>query len=52
MTTRVFLLRPGPDALTAEDRIVGSTDGAFSDNGPVQVRCLARRLADDDTAAD
>jgi probable phosphoglycerate mutase len=44
MPTRVFLVRHGATALTAEDRFAGSTDVPLSDDGRRQVASLAERL--------
>jgi len=44
MPTRVFLVRHGATALTAEDRFAGSTDVPLSDEGRRQVASLAERL--------
>jgi broad specificity phosphatase PhoE len=44
MPTRVFLVRHGATALTAEDRFAGSTDAPLSDEGRRQVASLAERL--------
>ncbi len=51
MTTRLFLIRHGATALSAEDRFAGSTDVELSDIGREQARCLAERLADDHIVA-
>ncbi len=51
MTTRLFLIRHGATALSAEDRFAGSTDVGLSDIGSEQARCLGERLADDQIAA-
>jgi probable phosphoglycerate mutase len=51
MTTRVFLVRHGETALTAEDRFAGSTDVPLGPNGRVQAERLAARLAHDPIAA-
>ena len=45
MTTRVFLVRHGETALSAEDRFAGSTDVPLGPNGRVQAEKLAARLA-------
>jgi probable phosphoglycerate mutase len=47
MVTRLFLVRHGATALTAEDRFAGWTDVDLSDEGREQADRLARRLADD-----
>jgi probable phosphoglycerate mutase len=44
MPTRVFLVRHGATALTAEDRFAGSTDVPLSDDGRRQAASLAERL--------
>ena len=44
MTTRVFLVRHGETALSAEDRFAGSTDVPLGPNGRVQAEKLAARL--------
>jgi probable phosphoglycerate mutase len=51
VTTRVYLVRHGATALTAEDRFAGATDVALSDEGRRQAERLAARLADDQIAA-
>ena len=51
MTTRLFLIRHGATALTAEDRFAGSTDVELSETGRAQAEALARRLADDHITA-
>ncbi len=51
MTTRLFLIRHGATALSAEDRFAGSTDVELSDIGRDQARCLAERLANDQVTA-
>jgi probable phosphoglycerate mutase len=43
--TRVFLVRHGETALSAEDRFAGSTDVPLGPNGRVQTEKLAARLA-------
>lgn len=47
MTTRLFLVRHGATALSAEDRFAGATDVELSAEGRAQAERLARRLADD-----
>jgi probable phosphoglycerate mutase len=47
MVTRLFLVRHGATAHSAEDRFAGSTDIDLSTEGREQVRRLAQRLADD-----
>jgi probable phosphoglycerate mutase len=49
--TRVFLVRHGSTALSAEDRFAGETDVALSDAGREQLRKLADRLAGEPIAA-
>lgn len=44
MPTRIYLVRHGATALTAEDRFAGSTDVPLSDEGRRQVAALAERL--------
>ena len=44
MTTRVFLVRHGETALSAEDRFAGSTNVPLGPNGRVQAEKLATRL--------
>lgn len=44
MPTRIYLVRHGATALTAEDRFAGSTDVLLSDEGRRQVASLAERL--------
>jgi broad specificity phosphatase PhoE len=44
MPTRVYLVRHGATALTAEDRFAGSTDVPLSEAGRRQVASLAERL--------
>jgi broad specificity phosphatase PhoE len=51
MTTRVFLVRHGETALSAEDRFAGSTDVPLGPNGSAQVEKLAARLASCSVAA-
>ncbi len=51
MTTRLFLVRHGATALSAEDRFAGSTDVELSEEGRRQVQHLAERLADDKIVA-
>ena len=51
MTTRVFLVRHGATALTAEDRFSGADGVDLSDEGRQQARLLATRLAGEDIAA-
>ena len=50
-STRVFLVRHGATALTAEDRFAGTTDAALSEAGRQQARHLASRLARESIAA-
>ena len=47
MTTRLYLIRHGATALSAEDRFAGSTDVELSEAGRHQAQRLAGRLADD-----
>jgi probable phosphoglycerate mutase len=48
MSTRIFLVRHGATALSAENKFAGaSSDVPLSDEGRVQVQRLAARLADD-----
>lgn len=47
MTTRLYLVRHGATALSAEDRFAGATDVELSGEGRAQVEHLAVRLADD-----
>jgi probable phosphoglycerate mutase len=49
--TRIFLIRHGATALTAEDRFAGSTDVPLSDEGRDQARRLAGRLSSEKVAA-
>ena len=51
MTTRVFLVRHGETALSAEDRFAGSTDVALGPNGRVQAEKLAARLSGSSVSA-
>jgi probable phosphoglycerate mutase len=51
VTTRIYLIRHGATASSAEDRFAGSTDVDLSDEGRRQVASLARRLADDEVTA-
>lgn len=51
MTTRVFLVRHGATTLSAEDRFAGATDVELSDEGRMQARGLAKRLASEKLAA-
>lgn len=51
MSTRLFLVRHGATALSAEDRFAGATDVELSAEGRDQVEHLAARLADDKIAA-
>ena len=44
MPTRIFLVRHGATALTAEDRFAGSTEVQLSEEGRRQVASLAERL--------
>jgi broad specificity phosphatase PhoE len=45
MTTRLYLVRHGATALTAEDRFSGADGVQLSDEGRGQAACLAERLA-------
>jgi probable phosphoglycerate mutase len=47
MTTRVFLVRHGETALSAEDRFAGSTDVPLGPSGRTQAQRLSERLAND-----
>ncbi len=47
MPTRVFLVRHGATALTAEDRFAGTTDVPLSGDGRRQVASLAERLKEE-----
>jgi broad specificity phosphatase PhoE len=49
--TRVLLVRHGATQLTAEDRFAGDVGVDLSDDGRMQARRLAERLADDRIAA-
>jgi probable phosphoglycerate mutase len=51
MTTRLYLVRHGATALTAEDRFSGAANVYLSEEGREQVRHLSSRLADDDINA-
>ena len=51
MTTRVYLIRHGATAHSAEDRFAGAIDVDLSDEGRWQAEALAARLADDHIAA-
>jgi len=51
MTTRLFLVRHGATALSAEDRFAGFSEVELSPEGRAQVEHLADRLADDHIAA-
>lgn len=51
MSTRVYLIRHGATAASAENRFSGSVDIDVSDEGRFQAEALARRLADDRIAA-
>src|SRR5512136_790903 len=51
MTTRLYLIRHGATALSAEDRFAGSTDVELSEAGRYQAQRLAGRLADDHIVA-
>ncbi len=51
MTTRLYLIRHGATAASAEDRFSGSVDVALSDEGRFQAAALGQRLADDSIAA-
>jgi probable phosphoglycerate mutase len=44
MPTRIYLVRHGATAMTAEDRFAGSTDVPLADEGRAQVGALAERL--------
>lgn len=50
-TTRLYLIRHGATALSAEDRFSGGTEVDLSDEGRWQAACLAQRLADDNISA-
>lgn len=50
-STRVFLVRHGATALTAEDRFAGATDVPLSDVGREQARRLAARLTPESIGA-
>ena len=51
MATRLYFVRHGATQLTAEDRFSGSVGVELSDQGRMQVRRLAERLADDGITA-
>lgn len=51
MTTRLYLIRHGATAASAEDRFSGSIDVELSDEGRFQAAALAQRLSDDPIAA-
>ena len=51
MTTRLYLVRHGATALTAEDRFSGAANIYLSDEGRDQVKHLAVRLAHDHISA-
>jgi probable phosphoglycerate mutase len=51
MSTRVYLVRHGATALTAEDRFSGAIGVDLSDDGRRQVRLLAERLSGDTIGA-
>jgi len=51
MYTRVFLVRHGATAFSAEDRFAGETDIELSDEGREQARKLAERLGTEKIAA-
>ena len=51
MSTRLYLVRHGATALTAEDRFSGAIGVELSDEGRDQVRRLAERLAGESIAA-
>lgn len=51
MTTRIYLIRHGETAASAEDRFSGGTDISLSNEGRWQASCLAGRLADTEIAA-
>ena len=51
LKTRLFLVRHGATALSAEDRFAGSTDVELSNVGRAQAEALARRLAPERPAA-
>jgi probable phosphoglycerate mutase len=51
VSTRLFLVRHGATQLTAENRFSGAVGVDLSDEGRLQVRRLAERLADDRIAA-
>jgi probable phosphoglycerate mutase len=50
-TTRIFLVRHGATALSAEDRFAGAIDPELSPEGIHQVQRLAERLSNDAIAA-
>jgi probable phosphoglycerate mutase len=47
MTTRLYLIRHGATALSAEDRFSGGTEVDLSEEGRWQVSCLAGRIPED-----
>ena len=51
MSTRLFLVRHGSTQLTSENRFSGAIGVELSDEGRVQVRCLAQRLSQEKIAA-
>ncbi|MDB6075185.1 MAG: histidine phosphatase family protein [Verrucomicrobiaceae bacterium] len=51
MHTRIFLVRHGATALTAEDRFAGATNVQLSDEGREQARRLAVRLSQESITA-
>ena len=51
MATRLYLVRHGATQLTAEDRFSGAVGVDLSDEGRMQVRRLAERLAHDGIGA-
>jgi len=51
MTTRLYLVRHGATAHSAEDRFAGSVNVDLSDEGRAQAEHLAARLADDEISA-
>jgi probable phosphoglycerate mutase len=51
MATRLFLVRHGATALTAEDRFSGAEGVELSDQGRTQAECLGLRLRDEGIAA-
>ncbi len=51
MTTRLYLIRHGATPLTAEDRFSGAANVFLSEDGRLQAKYLAERLADDNIHA-